>query len=247
MKDGLNVCEILVPTCKRVIPLVIGSLVGRCRCCSRCALCHKVCFYNGVSYCAFLFSIEIYVIVGSGRTAGNGVNVSCKIGYVGVGDNVLKYRLGLVVLEVNCSVNVLYNNAFACGNVFKSNLIAAANEDTSRYLNVCKLNEASSNAVAENKVAVYGTVLESDVRNVYHEGTLGIYRVGVGYLYVVAEDIVHYLCELRTCYVCTWLDKIHVSTVNVALFNKGGHGTDSPRRNLVVVVVLLKYCKVSVF
>ena len=169
VERGLNVCKVLAPAREGVIPFIVRSLFGICGCCCRRALFDKVCFYNGVSVCALLFSIEIYVIVGSGRTAWSGVRVSFKIGYVGIGDNVLKYRLGLVVLEVNCSVNVLYNNSLTCGNVFKSNLVTASDEYSSRYFNVCKLNRATSNAVAKNEVTVYGAVLEGDVRNVYHE------------------------------------------------------------------------------
>ena len=66
-------------------------------------------------------------------------------------------------------------------------------------------------------------------------------------MYVVAKDVIHYLCELCTCYVCTWLDKIHVSTVYVALCNESCNSTACPRRYLAVVVVLLKYRKVAVF
>ena len=126
----------------------------------------------------------------------------CKICGTGNFTHAVKNRFRAVVVEVDNSVYILNYNSSGCGCIFNGNLIfTAAAEEPSENLDIFKCYGAFSNAVAENQVAVYGNIAESNAGLIYHNAAV-IYGINRTFLRNISfKNIMHYLSKFLTGYI----------------------------------------------
>ena len=160
---------------------------------------------------------------------------------------ILERSFVTVVMEVNNSVYVVYNNFIVCRNVLESDeSFTASNEDSSLDMNIAEGDVSISYTIRNNKVAVDCNITKNHITaSDYNGAFFNNACILAGLAYVHFEKVMEELGKFSSCY-CTSRHKQTVAvSADILLCSHTGHAFFCPIINFVFISKHIKVAKVS--